>query len=188
MLFEQQQKMSLPSNVREWTHIVLVNTPCSYLHRFWATDVSSGLATTVTLTQVSRGRLRQSVTHSTWLLLCCVLNHASRNSQVCVNVNLYLINIIAFINILLYFYIISLAYNRFCSITNFLPSPTSHNPYNELYCQFIFSCSVSLEYSYRPQPGKSTHNTSFSRSTGETDKHYKLYSQFRRLYDQETNY
>jgi hypothetical protein len=36
--------------------------------------------------------------------------------------------------------------------------------------------------------GKSTHKTSFSRSTGETHKHYKLYSQLRRLYDQVTKY
>jgi hypothetical protein len=32
-------------NVREWTHVLLVNKPCSHLHSFCATGVSSGLAT-----------------------------------------------------------------------------------------------------------------------------------------------
>jgi hypothetical protein len=43
------------SDVRKWTHILLLNTPCSHLHSFRATEVSSGLATWMTLTQVSRG-------------------------------------------------------------------------------------------------------------------------------------
>jgi hypothetical protein len=55
MLHEQQQKISMRSNVRERTHALLVNTPCSHLHSFCATVVSSSLATRVTLTRVSRG-------------------------------------------------------------------------------------------------------------------------------------
>jgi hypothetical protein len=38
----------------EWTHVLLVNTTCSYLYSFCTTGVSSGLATRVTLTRVSR--------------------------------------------------------------------------------------------------------------------------------------
>jgi hypothetical protein len=54
-------KISMRSNVREWTHILLVNTPCSQLHSLCASHVSSGLATRVTLTRVSRGRLGESI-------------------------------------------------------------------------------------------------------------------------------
>jgi hypothetical protein len=86
MLHEQQQTISMRSNVREWTHVLLMNTPCSHLHRVCATGVSSGLATRVTLTRVSRGRLGESIYTgvdlllisflycSTWLLLGCVWN------------------------------------------------------------------------------------------------------------------
>jgi hypothetical protein len=49
--------VSMQSNVREWTHVLLVNTPCLYLHSFCATGVSSGLATRVTLARVSRGEV-----------------------------------------------------------------------------------------------------------------------------------
>jgi hypothetical protein len=54
-----------------------VNRPCSHLRHFCATGVSSGLATRVTLTRVSRGRLGVSITRGwtcfwsnfcTWLL------------------------------------------------------------------------------------------------------------------------
>jgi hypothetical protein len=34
MLHEQRQTISMRSNVREWTHVLLMNTPCSHLHSF----------------------------------------------------------------------------------------------------------------------------------------------------------
>jgi hypothetical protein len=58
----QQQTISVRCNVREWTRILLVNTPRSQRHSFCASSVSSGLATMVTLTLVSRGMLAESVT------------------------------------------------------------------------------------------------------------------------------
>jgi hypothetical protein len=45
MLHELQQTISMRSNVREWTHVLLVNTPCLHLHSFCAAGVSSSLAT-----------------------------------------------------------------------------------------------------------------------------------------------
>jgi hypothetical protein len=93
ILHEQQQTISMRSNVREWTHVQLVTTPCSHLHSFCATGVSSGLATRVTLTRVSWGRLEESITKglnlllmlllhcSTWLLLGCVLNDTHRSNH-----------------------------------------------------------------------------------------------------------
>jgi hypothetical protein len=57
MLHEQQQTISMRSNVREWTHVLLMNTPCSHVYSVCATGVNSGLATKVTLTSVvGRGR------------------------------------------------------------------------------------------------------------------------------------
>jgi hypothetical protein len=41
---------------------MLVNTSCSHLHSFCASSVSSGLATRVTLTAVSWGKLGDSIT------------------------------------------------------------------------------------------------------------------------------
>jgi hypothetical protein len=63
----------------------LKHTFCSHLNSFCANGVSSGHATGVTLTRVSRGKLEESVIRggpasdfvlywSTWLLLGCVLN------------------------------------------------------------------------------------------------------------------
>jgi hypothetical protein len=86
MLQTQQQTIQMRSHVWEWTHVLLVNTPCSHLHSFCTTGVSSGLATRVTSTRVSRGRLGEPITRgwtflcfhflyrSTCLLLGCVLN------------------------------------------------------------------------------------------------------------------
>jgi hypothetical protein len=65
----------------EWTHVLLMNTPCLHLHRFCTTGVSSGLATGVTLILVWRGTLEETVTwewtclisflyRSIWLLYC----------------------------------------------------------------------------------------------------------------------
>jgi hypothetical protein len=51
----------MQSNVRE-KNILLVNAPCSELHSFRANSVSSGLATRVTLTRVSRARFGESIT------------------------------------------------------------------------------------------------------------------------------
>jgi hypothetical protein len=49
------------SNVRERTHVLLVNTSCSHLHSSCATGMISGLATRVTLTKGSRGMLGESI-------------------------------------------------------------------------------------------------------------------------------
>jgi hypothetical protein len=71
-----QQTISMRSNVREWTHVLLVNTPCSHLHGFGSTGVSSGLATRVTLTRVSRGRLGESISWGWicfWFHVCTVV-------------------------------------------------------------------------------------------------------------------
>jgi hypothetical protein len=80
------QTISTRSNVREWTHVLLVNTPRSHQNTSCTTGVSRGLVTKVTLTRVSRGRLEESITwewtwfhcctvvRSTWLVMDCVLN------------------------------------------------------------------------------------------------------------------
>jgi hypothetical protein len=60
MLHKQKQTISMQSNVREWTHVLLVNTPCSQLHSFCKSGVSSGLATRVTLTRISGGKFGES--------------------------------------------------------------------------------------------------------------------------------
>jgi hypothetical protein len=78
MFHEQQQTISMLSNVQEWTDVL-------FMRRFCATGVSSGLATTVTLTRVMQYVEREYYTgvnilmitflyRSTWLLLGCVLN------------------------------------------------------------------------------------------------------------------
>jgi hypothetical protein len=53
-LSQQQQTISMRSNVRERTHVLLTNTPLSHLHGFRASGARSGLATKVTLTRVAR--------------------------------------------------------------------------------------------------------------------------------------
>jgi hypothetical protein len=56
--------------------VLLVNTPCSHLHSFCATGVSSGLATGVALTRAWRGRLGESITRGWtcfWYHFCTVL-------------------------------------------------------------------------------------------------------------------
>jgi hypothetical protein len=73
---EQLQTISMRCNVRKWTHVLLVNTPCSHLHSFCATDVSSGLANRVTLTRASRNMLEGSVTRrrtNFWFDICIVV-------------------------------------------------------------------------------------------------------------------
>jgi hypothetical protein len=56
MIREKQQAISMQIYVREWTCILLFNTPCSHLHRFCAAGTSMGLATKLTSTRVWRGR------------------------------------------------------------------------------------------------------------------------------------
>jgi hypothetical protein len=45
------------SNIWKWTHVLFVNTPCSHVHNFFATGVSSGLATRNTLIWLSPGEV-----------------------------------------------------------------------------------------------------------------------------------
>jgi uncharacterized protein with PQ loop repeat len=91
MLHEQQQRISIRSNIREWRNVLLVNESCPYQYSFYATGVGSGLATSVTLTQVSRKRFGESIYYagadmflisflcrSMWLLLGCLLNSTPR--------------------------------------------------------------------------------------------------------------
>jgi hypothetical protein len=76
MLHEQRQTISMRSNVRELTRVRLVKTPCSHLHSFCAAGVSSGLATRVTLTRVSLGRLVESITRGWtcfWFHSCTIV-------------------------------------------------------------------------------------------------------------------
>jgi hypothetical protein len=73
MFHEHQQTISMRINVPEWTHVLLVNTPCTHLHE---TSVSSGLAVRVTFTRVSRERLRESVIRGWtcfWFNFCTVI-------------------------------------------------------------------------------------------------------------------
>jgi hypothetical protein len=76
MLHEQQQTISMRSNVQELTHVLLMNTPCSHLYSFCASGLSSDLATRVTLTRVSRGRLGESITRGWtcfWFHFCTIV-------------------------------------------------------------------------------------------------------------------
>jgi hypothetical protein len=85
MLYEKLQTISIWCNVRKWTHFLFVNTSCSNLHSFCASGMTCGLATSVTLNRVSRGRLRELIIcwcaasdlnlyRNEWLLLDCVWN------------------------------------------------------------------------------------------------------------------
>jgi hypothetical protein len=68
LLFVKHSAMCILTSkyqIREqYTDILLVNTPCSHLHSFCTTGLSSGLATRVTFTQVSWERLEQSIIQS----------------------------------------------------------------------------------------------------------------------------
>jgi hypothetical protein len=44
----------MKNNIRELTHVLLVNTQCSYLHNFCTTRMTGGLATRMIMTQTSR--------------------------------------------------------------------------------------------------------------------------------------
>jgi hypothetical protein len=48
-------------------HVLLVNTPCLHLHSFYTTCMSSSLVTKVPMTQVSWGRLGESIP---WVWAC----------------------------------------------------------------------------------------------------------------------
>jgi hypothetical protein len=74
----KEANASMRNNVREWTHLLLVNTPCWHLHSFCATGVSSGLATRATLTRVSHGRLGEPITRGWtcfWFNFCTVVRN-----------------------------------------------------------------------------------------------------------------
>jgi hypothetical protein len=74
--FTNSSKISILSNIQEWTHVLLVNSPCSHLHSFCATGVSSGLATRMTFTRVLRGRLGESITRGWtcfWFHFCTIV-------------------------------------------------------------------------------------------------------------------
>jgi predicted nucleic acid-binding protein len=45
--YARQHMVSMQSDFREWTRVLLVNTPCSHRHSVCASAVSSGLATGV---------------------------------------------------------------------------------------------------------------------------------------------
>jgi hypothetical protein len=72
MLHQQLQTVSMWSNVREKTRILLVNIQCSQMLCFWETCVSSGLAVRVTLTRVSLRMLDEFVTPA-WACLTILL-------------------------------------------------------------------------------------------------------------------
>jgi hypothetical protein len=81
MLHEQQETISMRSNIRGWTHVLFVNMPCSHMHRFCATGVSSGLGTKVGSTRVSRGRLGESITRGRacfWSHFCTVVRDSCK--------------------------------------------------------------------------------------------------------------
>jgi hypothetical protein len=70
--------ISMRSNVREWTCVLLANTPRQHSHKFCTTGVSSGLASRVTLPRVSRGRLGKSIIRKWtcfWFHLCTVVRY-----------------------------------------------------------------------------------------------------------------
>jgi hypothetical protein len=58
MRSKTQQLVAMRSDVT----VLLVNAPYSHMHGFYIDGVSSGLATSVTLTRVSRGMLGESIT------------------------------------------------------------------------------------------------------------------------------
>jgi hypothetical protein len=76
---QQQQTISVRSNVRELTHVQLVNTPCSHLHGFCANGVSSGLATRVTFIGVSQDRLGEYFTGVDLLLISFLYRNLVRD-------------------------------------------------------------------------------------------------------------
>jgi hypothetical protein len=63
MVYEEQQIVSMGSNVQERTYILLVNVSCLLLHSLCATNLISGLATSVISTRVSLVR------YYTWMNL-----------------------------------------------------------------------------------------------------------------------
>jgi hypothetical protein len=76
--YKQQQTISMRSHIREWTYVLLRNTPFSHLHVYSATGVSSGLAARMTLPRVSRRSLGGSVIRrwiSFWFYFCTVVRH-----------------------------------------------------------------------------------------------------------------
>lgn len=66
---QQQQMTLMQSNFQEQSHILLENTPCSHLHSFCATGMSSDLLTTATMTWVSLESLWVCYMGATLLLI-----------------------------------------------------------------------------------------------------------------------
>jgi hypothetical protein len=67
------------SDIREWTHVVIVNAHYLHQYSFCARVISSGLATRVILTQVPRGLAESGLDlllmhRITWLLFGYLLN------------------------------------------------------------------------------------------------------------------
>jgi hypothetical protein len=97
MLHEYLQTISMRSNIREWTYVLLVNTSRSHLHSFCATGVSSGLSTRMTLTRALRGGWKSLfILGWTWfwfnfytvvcdcLFMCSLFNNAFCVTQDCI--------------------------------------------------------------------------------------------------------
>jgi hypothetical protein len=89
---EQQQMITMSSDVLERTHVLLGITPCFHMHSFCATCVSSGLATRVTLTRVLQER-SESLLHSgrpvAHFILCrimCLMMGCILNGTSCISV------------------------------------------------------------------------------------------------------
>jgi hypothetical protein len=76
MIHEKLRTNSMRSDVREWTHFVVVNKPCSHLNSFCAAGVSSGLATEVTLIECN-GEVGRNYYAGADLLPKCVLHAAT---------------------------------------------------------------------------------------------------------------
>jgi hypothetical protein len=75
-LYEQRRTILVRSNLPELTHFPLMNAPCSNLHSFCAAGVSSGLATRVIPTRVTRGKFEVSINKwrgILWFQFCTVV-------------------------------------------------------------------------------------------------------------------
>lgn len=70
----------MQSVIWEWTHVLLLNTPCSHLRSAFAIDMSIGLAAKMNFTHTSREMLGESVTQ---VLMKC-LYRSSRSFLGCV--------------------------------------------------------------------------------------------------------
>jgi len=69
MLRKKHETILIQSNIRQWTHVVLVNTPYSHAHGFRVTGLSNGLGIMLKLTRVLQLRLVESATWGDLLLI-----------------------------------------------------------------------------------------------------------------------